>query len=113
MNVKDVVAPIPVRSFGSTALDANIWQPVGDVFDHALFYIHILNDCDVDVEISFNGTDIHMFIPTGLAREVYFQNGAMPNNQRAVLPAGTTVYVRGIPGAAGFVVVSGFYNRPA
>lgn len=108
---KNTVKAIPVEiilasTFDDTLLPMN--APGG--LPKACFSLHVLNDSDQDIIVSFDGVTNQIIILANTERELSFQNFSRPNNQVALMAKGTIIYVRA-PVGTGAVTVSGFYQQ--
>lgn len=72
--------------------------------------LHIVNNANVDITISYDGTNDHDFLLAATDRELYFEANALPNAFVACLAKGTKVYVKGSMGT-GLVYLSGWYQN--
>lgn len=109
MSVKNKVQAITasvinVNTFTGIFLPIN---PAG--LPEACFSLHIVNDSDQKIAISFDGINEQVIMIEDSEREFSFQNFSQPNNQVCLMPAGTVVWVKGLVGT-GFVSLSGFYQ---
>lgn len=70
--------------------------------------LHISNNSNRGITISYDGTTDHDFLIAGLDRSLDFQTNSNAQNFAASLAAGTKIYVKAAAGA-GLVYLSGFY----
>lgn len=71
--------------------------------------LHIVNNSNVSVTISYDGVNDHDFLLAASDRQLYFEANALPNALVACLAKGTKVYVKGAAGV-GLVYLSGWYQ---
>jgi hypothetical protein len=109
MAFKNYVLPIPLSSIDSATFtgDYQLLSAAGGI-PNAAIMIHIVNDADVSITISYDGTTDHDFLLPATDRQLEFQTNNAPNNHMAMLAQGTKVYVKGAAGT-GLVYLSGFY----
>jgi len=110
MSVKNSVAPITLSSFDSANLIAN-YQLLSATagIPHPIFYGKIVNNSNVPVTVSYDGTTDHDFVRANTDAPINFQTNNQPTNQNALLPQYTKVYVKGNAGA-GLIYFSGWYQ---
>lgn len=72
--------------------------------------LRIINDSNVDIEVSYDGVNSHDFIPANDKLELNFQANASPNNFVSMLRKGAKVYVNGSPGT-GHIYLAVYYQE--
>src|SRR6267142_6096371 len=109
MAYQNKVLPIPLTSIDSSTFTGayQLLSGAGGI-THACIMLHIANNSNVSVTISYDGTNDHDFLLANSQRELDFQTNANPQNYAASLAQGTKVYVKGAAGV-GSVYLSGFY----
>lgn|SRR5574338_415207 len=110
MAVRNTVMAIPYQTRAAASFNG-AFQTLGSPLTEACFLIRIVNDTDVDVSISYDGTTPHDYVRTNETATLSFQNNAQPNNYIANLPKGTQVYVRGTAGNGNIYVVGYFQQK--
>jgi hypothetical protein len=114
MAVKNSVAAIPQVSFDTNNLTANyqLVNPAG--LPKACFLLRLINTSVVDVIISYDGI-AGAGNDTILARSISvypFQTNSQPNNNMALIPVGTKIWVKQRTGAGGgSLVIAGYYQQ--
>ncbi len=77
---------------------------------HACTILRIINDSDIAIAISYDGTNDNDFILPNSVLQIEAQTNSRPNNKEQLFAQGTIVYVRSpIPGT-GEVWVAGYYS---
>lgn len=110
MAVKNIVRAIPYRTI-SAATFTGSFIVLGAPLPQACFMIRIVNETDVDVAISYDGTTPHDYIPTETQVTLGFQGNSQPNNYTALIPKGTQVYVRGSAGSGNIYLIGYFQSN--
>lgn len=107
---KNKVLPIPLTSIDSATFTGayQLLSGAGGLTNPCT-QLHIANNSNVSITISYDGTHDHDFLLAGTDRQLYFQSNALPQNFAASLAQGTKVYVKGAAGA-GLVYLSGWYS---
>ncbi len=110
MAYKNKVLPIPLSSVDSAAFAGAylLLSGAGGVTNPCIM-LHIANNSNVPVTISYDGVNDHDFLLPNSDRELNFQSNANSQNWAASLAQGTKVYVKGAAGV-GLVYLSGFYQ---
>lgn len=116
MAVKNNVLPIPATSVDSATFGAAyvlLSATAGIPFP--LFLVRIFNNSNVNVLISYDGTNTHDFVTAGGVLELNFQTNSQPNTMIAKLAAGTKIYAKATTGGAGvgLVYLAGYYQPQA
>lgn len=104
------VAFEPVRTAAFGAITAN-YTALGGNYDHAIRIIAIINNTDAAVNISFNGVDNHIYVPSQVGLTFDFSsNRELPSDQFEQ-PIDTQVYIKhdGVAPTSGKVAVSTVY----
>lgn len=105
MSVNNSVKAITLQSFDSAGLAASFKAINSSGLTEACFMIRIINDCDEDVTISFDGTTSNDYLRTGETLDLAPQ----PYGKFAYFKQGTVVYVKGSAGT-GLIYLSGYYQ---
>ena len=110
MSYKNKVLPIPLTSIDSATFTGS-YQLLSatDGIANPCIMLHIANNSNVSITISYDGTNDHDFLLSDTDRELNFQSNANPQNFAASLAQGTKIYVKGSAGI-GLVYLSGFYQ---
>jgi hypothetical protein len=110
MAYKNKVLPIPLSSINSATFTGayQLLTPAAGLANPAIM-LHLVNDSNVSVTISYDGVGDHDYLLPSTDRELNFQNNASPQNFAAALAQGTKIYVKGAAGA-GLVLLSGWYS---
>lgn len=107
---KNFVLPIPLTKIDSATFTGAYQLVSGTLgITEASFIIKIINNSNVDVTVSYDGTHDHDFVPKGTIAQFNFQANAQPNNYAALLAKWTKIYVKGAAGV-GSVFLSGWYS---
>ena len=110
MSVKNSVLPIPLTSIDSSTFSGAFQLLSGAAgITNPVFYLKIVNNSNVGVTVSYDGTNNHDFVRAGSDALINFQANNQPTNNNALLPKATKVYVKGAAGA-GLVYLSGWYQ---
>ena len=113
MAYKNKVLPIPLSSIDSATFTGayQLLSGAAGITNPAII-LHIANNSNVPVTISYDGTNDHDFLLADTDRQLEFQTNALPQHYEAVLAAGTKVYVKGAAGMgnSGSVYLSGWYQ---
>lgn len=110
MAVKNNILPITLTSFDSAGLTGS-YQPINsNGISNASFFIRIINDSNVDVTVSYDGSTDHDFIPTGTILEINGQSNHRPESGVANFSKGTIVYVKGSAGS-GSIYLAAYYQN--
>ncbi len=72
-------------------------------------FIRVINNSDQDITISYDGATDHDFVPSDSVFEFSVQALKGATNYAAVLPQGTTIYLKGSV-ATGAAYLSGYYQ---
>ncbi len=110
MAFKNKVLPLPLTSLDSAAFTGAyiLLSGIGGITQAAIM-LHIANNSNVSITISYDGTNDHDFLLPNTDRELNFQTNNQPQNNAATLAKGTKIYVKGAAGV-GLVYLSGFYQ---
>lgn len=110
MAYKNKVLPIPLTSIDSATFTGayQLLSGAGGITNPCIM-LHIANNANVSVTISYDGVNDHDFLLANSQRELNFQTNANAQNWAASLAQGTKVYVKGAAGL-GSVYLSGFYQ---
>lgn len=110
MGVKNRVAAITLTSFDTASLTTSFQVLNSTGLSKPCFMLRITNNSDKEVTISFNGTDAHDIVLDGDVLELPVQNQAQPNNNTALWPLGTKIWVKGASAGTGLVYLAGYYQ---
>lgn len=110
MAFQNKVLPIALSSIDSATFTGayQLLSPAAGLAE-ACIMLHIVNNANVSITISYNGTTDHDFLLAATDRELNFQTNGQPQNYAATLAKGTKIYVKGAAGV-GLVYLSGFYQ---
>jgi hypothetical protein len=110
MAYQNKVLPITLSSINSaTFTGAYQLLSAAAGLPHSCTQLHIANNADVSITISYDGVNDHDFLLAATDRQLYFQSNALPQGYAASLAQGTKVYVKGSAGT-GLVYLSGWYS---
>jgi len=113
MAVKNIVLPIPINSVSSTTFAGTyVLLSATTGIPRSCIIIRIVNNADVDVTVSYDGSTDHDFVPALGSLILNFQTNSQPQNQACSLAQGTKIYVKGIAGV-GLVYLAGYYQPQA
>lgn len=104
----DIVKAITMSSFNSATLNG-AYQVLDASLEQACFLISFINNSDVPVTISYDGTNAHDYVRAGSTRDLNFQANNRPGNHKALLKKGTPVFIKGIAGT-GYIFLAGYYQ---
>jgi len=111
---KNVVKAIPIQSVNGSLITTSYQLFDADGLPEACFYLKILNDCDKDILISYDGTndnDVALDNTTVNNKiEINVQQGSRPNNNVCLFPKGQKIYVKGSGGTSGTVYLIAYYQ---
>lgn len=109
MSLKNSVKAIPLTSILGTAVTSS-YKPINATgLPESCFQIHIFNNSDTDVTVSYDGTTDNEFLPHGLTVPREFQSNLQTTNTAGLISRGTVVYVKGSAGSTGSIYLSGYY----
>ncbi len=113
MAYKNKVLPIPLTSIDSATFTGayQLLSGVGGLTNPVIM-LHIANNSNVPITISYDGTNDHDFLLADSDRELNFQTNALPQHYEAMLAQGTKIYVKGAAGVGntGSIYLSGWYQ---
>jgi len=72
--------------------------------------LRIYNNSDVDITISYDGVTDNDIVPTGTVLQINSQANAQPNNNVALFPGGTSVYLKGTADSTGTAYLAAYYQ---
>ena len=103
--IRDRIKPMVMAEFDSSSLTGGY----DFVFKTTipLCILKVYNTSDVDVIISYDGSNDHDFCFADAREITYFQQANIPNNQKSLLPKGTTIYIKGQAGQ-GNIYIAGY-----
>lgn len=105
---QDSVKAVPLASMNSAAVVAG-YTPLNAGLPKACFLIRIVNASNQAITISYDGVTDHEYLLPDNTLQVNSQTNAQPNNQKALFPAFTPVYIKGVAGV-GIIYMSGYYT---
>ena len=83
---------------------------IGGAFAHAMRIIKVINTCNTDMEISFDGSTVNDYVPAG--GFVLYDLTTNGINQQFTFQIGTKVYVKYVSApASGIVTVTAIYGN--
>lgn len=108
---KDRIKPLSLTSINSATVDAVTFKPINsNGLDGATVIITINNASSGSVIISYDGSNDHDYLAAGDVISYDLQTNNQVLNEKALLPKGTVVSVRGVSGV-GFIYLSGWYQE--
>lgn len=110
MAVNSRVKAVTAARIDSAALTGgyDLLNPGG--LTHPCFLIRIVNDADVDVEISYDAVRTHDYIRAGSDLIYNFQANSQQSGKMAFFEVGKRVYVLGAAGN-GYIYLVGYYQE--
>lgn len=106
---RNSIKAIPLTSIAAASIGGYAaLNPNG--LPNACLYLRIVNNTDVDVTVSYDGTTDNDFVRKGSDFIVAGQNNGQPQNFVAQFPIGMKVYIKGSAGSTGSVYLAGYYN---
>lgn len=109
MNVKNFMSYIPRTSIDSSALTSS-YQPINpNGTSGSCWTFDIINNSTSDIDVSFNGSTDHDFIPANSIKIIDIQTNSQPNNDINLMKKGQIVYVKGSAGT-GIIYLVGRTN---
>lgn len=110
MAVKNKVLPIALSSIDSATFTGSYQLiSVATGLPEACIILEIINNSNIGVTVSYDGTNDHDFVRAASDRVLLFQTNSQPNNQAAVIAQGTRIYVKAAAGM-GLVYLAGYYS---
>lgn len=107
MSFKNFVVPAEMESFDSTGLTAS-YQALNSGLDRHCLILTIVNDSDVAVTLSWDGTTDHHYLPAQSTLVLDLStNNSIPND-RFVAKKGQIFYGKGSAGSTGSIYISGY-----
>jgi hypothetical protein len=108
--VKNIVKAIPLSSIDSATFTGS-YQLLSATagIPNACFMLRVVNNCNKDITISYDGTNNHDFIPTMTSENLGVQQNSQPNNFIANFSQGQKVWIKGDAGT-GLVYLAGYYQ---
>ena len=101
------VRAIPITYINSADL-AGDFAVVNAGLPEACFLLRIINDSNIDVDVSYDGAVMHDYVTAGSHLDINAQANATPDGYVALFRKGLPVYVRA-QGGAGYIYVVGYY----
>jgi hypothetical protein len=103
-----------VKAITMTALDtatlASAYKAINSAgLSESCILLHITNDSDTDLTVSYDGTTAHDYVRAGTRMDLNLQTNALPNGKVSQFAKGTVVYVKSAAGT-GSVYLSGYYQ---
>lgn len=113
MAVRNTILAIPLKSIDSATF-TGAYQLVTTAagIPNACFMLRLVNNSNVPVTVSYDGTTDHDEVQAGATLIVPPSTISQPNNFLANFAQGTKVYVKGAAGA-GLVYLAGYYQPSA
>lgn len=110
MAVRNIVKALARNSFNSASLTGS-FQAINLTVatEEPIFLLRIINAASTAINISYDGTTPHDYIPANGVLELNFQTNSQPNNYNALLAKGTRVYVSGTAGT-GTIYLCGYFQ---
>jgi len=108
MPVKNIVAAIKLTNIASSTL-TGAYQAINTGLSSPCFLIRIINNSSTDVTVSYDGINDNDYIPHGTFVDLNFATNSQPNNNCALMPINTIVYVKGTAGT-GNIYLAGYYQ---
>lgn len=112
MAFKDKVKAVAAARFDAAALTGgyDVFNPGG--LSEACFYLRFVNESDVLVEISYDGSHTHDIVADGTSHDLNFQTNARPSNYVGAIPKGTVLYILGDikQQPSGYIYLIGYYS---
>jgi hypothetical protein len=103
----DRIKPMVMTTFDSSTLTGGFDFVVETKFPLAI--LKVFNASDVNIIISYNGTDNNDFCFSGNKDATVFQLAHLPNNNVSLLPKGTKIYFKANAGAGqGNIFLTGY-----
>ena len=112
MGVKNRVTAVPAGAIDTAVLDGSYEQLNAGGLPEACFLLRVINDSDIGLEISYDGTTQHDFVSAKSVAYLPAQSNSQPNNNVALFPKGLVVWVNGTDGT-GVVYLAGYYQVAA
>ncbi len=109
MSYQNNVKALELSSLASSSVTGSYQALNGTGLEEACFLLRLINDSNQDVTVSYDGTTDHEFVPSGQTFQFPIQTNSSPQNQQALMPKGTVVYVKGTAGT-GSVYLAGYYQ---
>lgn len=106
--MSDSVKAITLTVFNSASLTSNYQVINTNGFAKPIMFMRIVNDATTAITISYDGVTDNEYIRTTDSFNFPCQANSQPNAQKALLKAGTKVYVKGTAGV-GSITLSGYY----
>jgi len=106
---KNFVQAIDLVSIDAATFTGNLQIFNTNGLDEACTIIRIINDCDEDVTISYDGTTEHDYVRSGDTLQLDFQQNSLPGGRVSMMKQGTVLWISGAAGT-GFVYLAGYYN---
>lgn len=111
MSVKNSVYPLEYFTIDVSTIGAGVWSPVNSPgFIYPVFLLRLVNDSNVDVFVSYDGSTFNDFVPANESVQLNFQTNNRPDNHVALMAKNTIVYVSGVAGVGTFYVI-GYAQR--
>jgi hypothetical protein len=104
----DIVKAIIMPSYNAASLDGT-YKVLTTSLEQACFLISFINNSDVPVTISYDGTNAHDYVRANSTRDLNFQTNSRPGNNKALLKKGSPVYIKGTVGT-GYIFLVGYYQ---
>lgn len=113
MALKNSVSAVELFGIASTIVDADTYESINSLgLPFPCFLVRIINNSDEDVTVSYDGVTDHDFVPKNTTLQLPLQTNSQPNNNVALMPKGTIVYVKGTAGT-GDIYLAAYYQVSA
>lgn len=111
MAVKNSIAPVALATFDTATLTGNYQLVSAAGLPRACFFLRLINSSNVDVIISYDGVTDHDVILGQSINPYPFQSLGQPQNNVALIPRGTKIWVKQRTAAgAGSFSIAGYYQ---
>lgn len=102
MSDKNVIEPIPRASFAASGLTGSYQAIDASGFDNAVVMIKMYNGGSTGVDVSWDGSTDHDFMPSGATLIMDIATNANKANQKFAAEAGQKIYLKGTAGTGTF-----------
>ena len=110
MAQKNSVGAETLATFAGSSLSTS-FQAVNSGFANPCFLLRFINETNLDVTISYDGSTANDVIKAGTTAEIYTQQNALPASNIALFRKGTTVYVKSTGAGTGSLYLAGYYQQ--
>lgn len=109
MSKKNYIQAVELTSIDSGTFTGAYQSINDDGLPHDCSIIRIINNCNKDITISYDGSTNHDFLQDGEVLQISLQANASPSGFVSALKKGQVVYVKGAAGT-GYIYLAGYYN---